>query len=288
MSFVVAGVSGHTGKIVAESLLAHKKAVKVLVRDAAKGEAWKAKGAEIAIADIGDAAALGRALQGAEGAYLLVPPTFAAPDFRAYQDKLSTSIAEAARSSRVPHVVFLSSVGAQVGAGNGPIAGLHRAEEKFRQERGTAWTFLRPGYFMENLESSLATLAQGFIPSFVPAALGMDMVATVDIGRLAANLLLEKEGTNTEVVQLGGPPVSMNDVAAALGRITGSPVRVEEAPLEAVVPTFTGFGMPKDLAELYREMLEGFRSGRVQFDADHPRVSGTTSIETFLRGTLSK
>src|SRR5258706_9823748 len=124
MSFVVAGVSGNTGKIVAESLIAQKRAVKVVVRDAAKGAPWKAKGADVALADLGDADALAQALKGAEGAYVLIPPTFAAPDFRAYQDRLSTAIAEAARASRVPHIVFLSSIGAQLASGNGPIAGL--------------------------------------------------------------------------------------------------------------------------------------------------------------------
>src|SRR6266576_2040536 len=80
MSFVVAGVSGNTGKVVAESLLAQKRGVKVVVRDSAKGEPWKAKGAEVAVADLGDADALARALRGAEGAYLLIPPNFATAD----------------------------------------------------------------------------------------------------------------------------------------------------------------------------------------------------------------
>jgi uncharacterized protein YbjT (DUF2867 family) len=287
MSFVVAGVSGNTGKVVAESLIARKKGVKVVVRDEAKGKEWKAKGVDVAVADLADASALAEALKGAEGAYVLIPPTFTAPSFRAYQDRLSTSIAEAARASRVPHVVFLSSIGAHQPSGSGPIVGLHVAEEKFRSVEATAWTFIRAGYFMENLGMSLATLPQGFIPSFLPASLGIDMVATADIGRHAASLLVEG-GNGTHVVELGGPPVSMNEVAATIGRITGRPVRVQEAPLDAVVPTFTGHGMPKDLAELYREMLEGFTTGRVGAETGQRRVAGTTSIETFLRGLLSK
>ena len=287
MSFVVAGVSGNTGKVVAESLLAQKRGVKVVVRDSAKGEPWKAKGADVAVADLGDADALARALRGAEGAYLLIPPTFAAADFRAYQDRLGTAVTEAVRASRVPHVVLLSSIAAQLPSGTGPIVGLRRAEEKLRGEKATASTFLRAGYFMENLGSSLATLPQGFIPSFLPASLGIDMVPTIDIGRLAATLLVEG-GKETQIVELGGPPVSMNDVASALARITGKPVRVQEAPLDAVVPTFTGFGMPKDLAELYREMLGGLADGRVKFEGTHRRVAASTSIETFLRGALAK
>jgi uncharacterized protein YbjT (DUF2867 family) len=285
MSFVVAGVSGHTGKVVAESLLAQKRHVKVVVRDAAKAALWKSKGAEVAIADLGDANALAAAMQGAEGAYVLIPPTFAAPSFRAYQDRLSDAIAAAARASRVPHVVFLSSIGAQLASGSGPIGGLHVAEHKFRREEATAWTFLRAGYFMENLATSLGTLPQGFIPSFLPAALGIDMIATRDIGQTAAELLL-KGSKGVNVVQLGGPPVTMNDVATALSRITGKAVRVQEGPLDAVVPTFTGFGMPKDLAELYREMLDGFIKRRIGVEAGQPHTSGTTSIETFLRGVI--
>src|SRR6185295_13372246 len=100
-------------------------------------------------------------------------------------------------------------IGAQFSPGNGPIAGLHVAEQKFRKETPTTWTFLRAGYFMENLLGSLGTLPQGFIPSFMPASLGIDMIATADIGRFATSLLVEKAKA-TEVVQLGGPAVNMN------------------------------------------------------------------------------
>ena len=109
---------------------------------------------------------------------------------------------------------------------------------------------------------------------------------SIDIGRVAATLLVEG-GRGAQVVELGGPPVSANDVAAAIGRITGKPMRVQEAPLDAVVPTFTGFGMPKDLAELYREMIEAMAHGRVKFEGTHRKIPTTTSIETFLRGALA-
>ena len=87
MAYVVAGVSGHTGRVVAETLLAKGSKVRVVVRDAAKGEPWAKKGAEVAIADLGDEAALAKALAGATGAYLLVPPIMGVPDMRAAQAK---------------------------------------------------------------------------------------------------------------------------------------------------------------------------------------------------------
>ena len=93
MTFVVAGVSGNTGKVVAESLLARGKQVRVVVREEGKAAALRAKGADVAVADLSDAAALGQALAGAEGAYVLVPPTITAPDFGAYQDGVTRALA---------------------------------------------------------------------------------------------------------------------------------------------------------------------------------------------------
>ena len=84
MTYVVAGVSGNTGRVAAQVLLDAGERVRVVVRDAAKGEAWRAKGAEVAVADLGDASALAAALSGAKGAYLLLPPNMASGDFRAY------------------------------------------------------------------------------------------------------------------------------------------------------------------------------------------------------------
>ena len=39
--FVVLGATGHTGAVVAETLLARKQSVRVVVRSADKGAAWK-------------------------------------------------------------------------------------------------------------------------------------------------------------------------------------------------------------------------------------------------------
>jgi uncharacterized protein YbjT (DUF2867 family) len=286
MSFVIAGVTGNTGKAAAEALLAKGKSVRVVVRDAAKGEAWRARGAEPVVADLLDPAALGRALRGAEGAYLLIPPNMAEPDFRAYQDRTVDALAAAVKHSEVPHVVLLSSVGAQHAAGTGPIAALHRAERLLSGIAGTKLTALRAAYFMENLGGSLAMLGQGILPSFLPKDFAFDMIATADIGRVAAELLLE--GTAAPgVVELGGPARSMADAAAALSAIVGKPITVHEAPLEAMAATLAGFGMPPAMAGLYQEMTGGMLRGHVAFEGGHRRVQGTTPLATVLQGLVA-
>ncbi len=145
---------------------------------------------------------------------------------------------------------------------------------------------MRAGYFTENLAGSLGALAQGVLPSFVPAGLAIDMIATPDIGEVAASLLLE--GPRAGVVNLGGPAVTMNDVAATLSRILGKPIAVAEAPLDAVVPTLTGFGFSENVAGLYREMLEGFGAGRIAWESGHKRLQGKVTLETVLRGLLGQ
>jgi uncharacterized protein YbjT (DUF2867 family) len=285
MIFAIAGVSGNTGKVAAEALLAQGKQVRVIVRDPAKAAAFSARGAEVAVADLSDAAALSAALRGVEGAYLLVPPHMTVPNFRAYQDAISHSLAQAVAESRVPHVVLLSSLGAQEPRGTGPIAGIHFTEQLLSRVEGTRVSALRAGYFLENLAPSLPVVREaGILPSFFPASLAFPMIGTRDIGRLAAQLLLEPPSAS-QVVQLGSPH-SHAEIAESLGRLLGKPVEVQEAPLEAVVPTFTGFGMSADLAGLYAEMIGALRSGLVRFMDQERKLPGSDSLETVLRTLL--
>lgn len=281
MTYVVAGVSGNTGRVVAEQLLDAKQKVRVLVRDAKKGEEWKARGAEVAIGDLSDANAVAKALEGAKGAWLLVPPNPAADDFRAYQRGVVKGLVEGVKASKIPHVVLLSSIGAQHAAGTGPIVALHEAEEAFKQLTDTKFTFLRAGYFMENLAGNFGMLDKNIVGSFAPRSAPIEMIATADIGRVAAGALLEGP-SSAGTIELGGPSRNMQDVAAILSKILGRTITVGEAPLEAMVPTLTSFGFKPALAELYREMTEGMGKGHVVFEGGHKRIAGSTSLETFL------
>ena len=161
---VIAGATGHTGTIAADTLLAQGHQVRVLVRDAAKGEAWRNKGAEVAVADLADVPALTAALAGSRGVYLLSPPNFAAADFLADRRALVDGMAAAVKAAAVPAVVFLSSVGAHLPAGTGPILTAHHAERTFRGIAPSV-TFVRAACFMENWGSEIGLAkAQGILP----------------------------------------------------------------------------------------------------------------------------
>ena len=287
MTYVITGVTGNTGKVAAESLLAKGKKVRVVVRDAKKGESWAARGAEVAVADLGDSDALAKAFAGAEGAYVLVPPNVGAPDFRADQLATIDSIAKAVAKAHVPHVVLLSSVGAQHESGTGPIAALHVAEARLSSIEGTRLSAIRAASFMENLGGALGMLDKGVLPAFGSGDTATEMIATRDIGELAATLLVE--GTaKTQIVELGGPKRSYRDAAKILSDLLGRTINVTDVPLEAVEPTFTSMGMPAGLAALYREMIGGLASGHVAFEGGHRRVDGKTSLESVLAQLVKK
>jgi uncharacterized protein YbjT (DUF2867 family) len=288
--YAIAGVTGHTGSVVADTLLSQGKPVRVIVRDAAKGEPFRARGAEVAVADLGDAAALTRALTGVKGAYLLLPPNMTTQTPLENNAAISAAFATAVRAAKVPHVVLLSSAGAQHATGTGPIRALHVAERALAAT-GTALTALRASYFQENWGASLGMLPQGVLPTFVPADVAFPQVATRDIGKTAAAALAEGAPAGTkQVIELSGPrEYSTNDVAAALGKITGSKIAAQEAPLAAVVPTFTSFGVSAPVAELFREMYQGITEGKLAWEGGSARsVRGTVEIEETLRKLLGK
>ncbi len=285
--FAVAGVSGHTGRVVAETLLAQKKPVRVIVRDAAKGEEWKKRGAEVAVAELGDAEALTKALRGATGAYLLLPPMMGSTNVRQDNAKRTAAIAQAVDASGVKHVVFLSSIASQHDAGTGPIVSTHDAEVVLSNLRADV-TFLRAPYFMENLAMSLYALDKGELPTFIQLDKAFPMAATQDIGTTAAKLLLEG-GHGKTVVELHGPrDYTMKDVAAALTKITGKTVTATQGPEDAMIPALTGAGLNAHWAGLYKEMTHGMNTGHVAFEGGKVRTAkGSTEVDVVLRGLIA-
>jgi len=259
--FVVAGVTGNTGSVVAQTLLDRKQPVRVIVRTADKGAAWKAKGAEVAVASLDDPEALAKAFKGAKGAYLLVPPNYTATSYLDDRKKVAEALAKAVKTSGLGHVVFLSSIGAHLPGSTGPIRIVRYGEQQLGAVAKNL-TILRPPYFFENWQPVLgAAKSQGMLPSFIAPDRKIAMISTRDIGRIAAEQLIAG-GQGRTVLELSGPEdYSPNDVAAALGKILKQAVTVQHAPLSAVVPTFKSFGFSDDAARLFEEMYTSIEQG---------------------------
>lgn len=288
--FVIAGVTGNTGKAAAEALLARGQKVRVLVRDAAKGEPWKAKGAEVAVGDLDDVGALTRALEGATGAYLLIPPGgWSESGGWAKSLFQGGNLVEAVRRAKVPHTVLLSSIAVQVPSGVGPINRITPIERAFRSA-GLKATFLRAAYFQENLGSSIPMVLEKGVYATFSVDKPVDMVATKDIGEQAAHLLVEPHASGIRVIELAGPKTyTQTEVAAAFASVTGKPVALQTFPIEGMVPMFMGMHASQELAEGYADMTRAMNDGRIGWEGGSAIfVRGKTGLETTIAGLIKR
>jgi uncharacterized protein YbjT (DUF2867 family) len=285
--YVILGATGNTGKVAAESLLDRGEKVRVVGRSMGRLEGFTVIGAEAFEANVTDSAALTKAFTGARAVYAMLPPDLANEHYRAHQDEETNSIATALEAARVTHVVALSSFGADKPDKTGPVAGLHFMEERFAQIPKLNALFLRAGYFMEN------TLAQvGIIKNFgmmagpVSADLAMPLIATRDIGAVAAEELLKLDFNGQQTRELlGQRDLSYLEVAKIVGAAIGIPnLTYIQLPAEQVIQAMTQMGMSKDMATLLCEMSDALNRGHMR--ALEPRSAANTtptSIEEFVR-----
>ncbi len=281
--FVVVGATGNTGSAVVETLLSKKQPVRVIVRSADKGTAWKAKGADMAVASLDDVPALTKAFEGAKGVYLLVPPNYGAEAWLADQRARMDRAAEAVQKSGVEHVVLLSSVGGHLHGGTGPIRAASYGEHALGCV-AKRLSILRPCYFMDNWAPVIgAAKAQGVLPTFIAPPAKIPMISTKDIGRVGAEQLMIG-GYGKQIVEMAGPEeYSPDQVASALGQILGKPVKAQHAPLSAVVPTFKSFGFSDEAARLFEEMYTAFSTGAIGYEHPDKLVRGTVTLDDALR-----
>lgn len=281
--FVILGVSGNTGSVVAQTLLDQGQAVRVVVRSEEKGNIWKEKGAEVAVAHIMDIAAMTKALAGANGAYFLLPPDLENEKFLDDSVERANAIVDAAVAANVPHAVILSSVGAQHADKVGPISTIAYLEKTF-VEAHIPLTAVRPGYFLENiLDVMPAVLNDGIYPSMVlPLDFKIDMVATQDIGVTVADALLNPPVIAHRVVELkGAKQYSANDVSAALSKALGREISPIAVPQETWVETLKQTGLSQQSAESIAEMNENINNGRIHF-LDPNAKRGSIDLSDFV------
>jgi len=282
--FAITGISGQVGGTAARTLLAAGKSVRAVVRDAKKGAAWASQGCEVALADMNDADALEQAFSGAAGVLILLPPIFdpsaGFPEFRAILTALKSALTQA----RPARVVSISTVGAQ--ATQESLLSQHTLHEKVLGDLPLPITFLRPAWFMENAAWDLVPARDtGVIHSFLqPLDRRIPMVATADIGRLAARLLQES-WQGRRIVELEGPrPVSPNDIAATFARLLGRSVSAKSVPPDTWETLFRSQGMRNPQPRM--RMLDGFNEGWLSFA--HQPVKGEVELDTVLRGLLER
>jgi uncharacterized protein YbjT (DUF2867 family) len=279
--YAITGITGKVGGTLAATLLAAGLPVRAVVRDATKGTAWAARGCEFAVAEMGDAAALTAAFSGAEAVFILPPSEFDPEPGFPEAKRVIAAVTAALAEARPGKVVCLSTIGADAPHEN--LLTQRTLMEQSLQEIGLPVTFLRPGWFMENaLWDVPSARDEGVLRSFLqPADKLFPMVATQDVGRLAAALLRE-DWIGTRVVELEGPVrISPNDLARAFATVLERPVRVETVPRESWEQIFRSQSTQNPLPRI--RMLDGFNEGWIEFSDDgRSAVKGTTTLDSVI------
>jgi uncharacterized protein YbjT (DUF2867 family) len=282
-TYVILGASGNTGSIIANSLLLNGKKVRVVGREAGRLERFVRKGAEAFTADLSDAAALTKAFSGARAAYLMLPPITSRED----QERESDAIAKAVKESGLRYAVNLSSYGAHVPEGNGPIAGLHSSEQKLNAISGLNVLQLRPAYFMENNLAAIDMIhGMGIFGHALLPDLKMPMIATRDVGVYAGQRLLDLDFVGKQTRELlGERDLSMTEATAMIGRAIGKPdLPYKQFPYDQMQQGLTQMGFSPRKAAVYIEMFKAINEGIIA--AQEPRVpenSTPTSFEKFVQ-----
>lgn len=285
--YVILGAGGHTGSVVAKTLLDKGKKVRVVGRDVKKLDALVNRGAEAMIADATDAQALSRAFAGAEGVFTLTPPNVTSDNVRAYQDSVTEAVATAIEATGVKYIVTLSSIGADKAEKTGPVVGLHQMEERLADIAEINVLHLRAGYFMENTLPQAEILREfGMMAGPLRADLPLPMIATQDIGAVAADALLHFNFNGQGSRELLGQwDLTYTEVSRIIGTAIGKPALAYiQLPNEQVIIAMTQMGMSKNFATILCEMAEALNTGYMRaLEARSESNTTPTSFESFVQ-----
>lgn len=285
--FAIMGATGHIGHVLTEELVKKGHKVRALCRDRHKLQELKAKGIEIVSGDFTDEHFLSRSFKGCHAVFSFIPPGFDASDFEVFRDKSGDAIAHAVVKEKIPYVLNLSSMGANLSTGTGPIKELHLHEERLNTIPNLNVLHFRPAYFMENLLGYLPSIkSTGHISASIKADLPINMVATRDIALKMAEILDSLAFTKTSVFEFIGPhAVTMAEATKVLGKAIGKPdlKYVHHSYLETEKELIAS-GMKHQIAKLMVEMQKAFNDGKIvptqTLTAGH---KGKTTIEEFSK-----
>lgn len=269
----VTGATGHVGEAAAKLLKSAGHEVREIARSLGTL--------------VEDVPKVTRVFTGADAVFLMLPPDPKALDPRKRADEFGACLAEAVKASGVKRVVFLSSMNAHLKTGTGPILGLHDMEERLNGLGIPQLVHLRPSYFMENHFHAVGFIArQGYYGSPLMADTVLPMIASADVGAVAAQIMIEEPFNQPRVRELlGSEDYTMPKAARVLGMAIGKPdLKYKQLPYEAARQAMIAFrtspGYADAMVELYRHFNDSAIRGT---EPRGPRNTTPTTLEQFAR-----
>ena len=280
--YVIMGGTGHVGSAVAQALLDRGEAVTIVTRDAKRAGAWRAKGAEIAEANVEDVASLRAALRRGRRAFLLNPSA----DTDTIERRTVANILLALEGSGLQKVVAESTGGAQPGERIGDLSVLWELEEGLRRQSIPA-AINRAAYYMSNWDGLLDMVrSTGRLSTMFEPDLAIPMAAPHDLGEIAARRLVSPlDDVGIRYVE-GPRRYSSIDVARAFSKALGRPVELDVTPRDKWKETYRSLGFSEAAADSYARMTAvSVDSG---FDMPADALRGSTTLEAYIRGLVAQ
>lgn len=291
MKIIISGSLGNIGKPLAEKLIASGHNVIVISSNADRKSAIENLGAKAAIGSVSDVDFLAETLAGADSLFAMTPPNLGGSDVIANTVNAGKAFAKAIEKAGVKRVVMLSSIGADVENGTGPIAGLHQIEKIYDQLENTNVTFLRAGVFYTNTYNDVPMIkGAGIMGANYPARLKMPLVHPKDIAAAAAEEL-QKDAKGKNIRYIISDVRTPNEIATALGTAIGkTDLPWIEFTDEQSLQGMTQAGLPEEIAGLYTEMGSGLRNGKIteHFLSNNFSVDGKIKLEEFAKEFAEK
>lgn len=287
MTIVITGATGNTGGWIAQHLIEAGVNVTVLARKLEKLDHAIRQNASVLQGSLGDTEFVVQATKKAEALYWVVPYNFEAANFRAWQRQVGNAAAAAVRVNQIPYVVNLSSSGAHLPVGMGPISGLHEVEQMLNAVAQNV-VHLRPGFFMENYLmqiDAIRTVNSVFLP--VAGDRRLAMIATQDIAEVAAKLLLHRDWSGQSALGLHGPTdLSFDKAAAILSQelrrsIVHVPITFDQFR-DGLLQIGASDNVAADYVEMWQEL------SNPEYTPAEPRTSETTTITSFSQFVQEK
>lgn len=287
MKIALVGATGNVAGRAAAQLVQAGAQVVVLVRHPEKLPDSLRSQVQVEQGTLEDGTFVARATRAADALLWLTPSTFVAQDFRAYTLGLAENAAQAIRENLIPRVVFVSSHGAdRADLGHVSFAG---EVEKVLAAAARHTVSLRSAGFMENLFSSLEALKNGQLFGVLPPDKKYSLVATRDLGDVAARWLLDSSWSGHQVQGVHGPAdLSAQDQVEILSHGLGQPIRYQQIPPEALRDHFLQRGASPAVAAGYCAMFKRF--AHPDYQPTEKRTAETTTpttLATFVREVLA-
>ena len=282
----ITGASGQTGSKLAELLLRQGEKIRVFGRSAEKLHRFASRGAEIKVGDQEDQSFLTDAFRGVDSLYAMIPPKFNAEDVLVHYKEMGEALVRAISGSGIHRIVFLSSFGADLDKGTGPVLGLHNVELMLGELKDIDIAFLRPASFMENQLGNIPLIKNKKIIGSVAAPdTFVHLIASKDISSKAAELLMRGVFKGPQIFELFGDRLPWSRITAMIGEAIGVPslpyIKFSD---EDYIKGFMSMGASQNIAASFAEMIHTIESGKVFPHAIDPEKPNTpTRFAEFVK-----